>query len=212
MDGSTNSQYWIIDEQSALDKIKSNRSIQSHLNSFKSGMNKTNINHTILLNLTGNGHGCRNNCDYCNWRHHDLLRHCTIPDKKALKTFIEGFTGYKIYISGGGDPLFEYEKHYYEIENLIDNINSLGFLACLITREYDNAPLIADRCHQICLSADDRDHDVLRALENIRQTGKRVSVVYDSEMPISYYKEMYEFYEPYICFASDGIGVFLKIC
>ena len=90
----------------------------------------------IILNFSSKDspHGCKFSCSFCNWKH---LKKSLVPRNEDIDRFLEGFKGYKVILSGGGDPLFEYERNKSELKRIIDHIHKKGFLVEVITREFD---------------------------------------------------------------------------
>lgn len=192
----------IIDEdRQALYLINSDKwkEFGDYFGSFSEGMSKKNMNHSLLLNLAKDKHACKRECEYCNWRKHPFSQKWHYPGFLPMQQFLKGFLGYKVTVSGAGDPLYDYEQHNHLIEELTEGIKSLGYLSCLITREYELAASadVQNQFFQISFSVDGKNGDAWYALKDI-YCRKIVTIVYDPSKPLTFYKDIYDYYAPVI--------------
>jgi hypothetical protein len=98
-------------------------------------------NRTIIVNFTDDEHafGCRFSCKFCSWRDRATMMGDIAPTVEGIKEFLKDFEGYKVTISGGGDPLFLVDKgvNLYRLKTIVDTIHELGFLVEVVTKETD---------------------------------------------------------------------------
>ena len=94
---------------------------------------------SIILNFSdeNNPHGCKRKCSYCNWKSNPLAQQKIYPDWKVLDKYLEDHSGF-ITLSGGGDPLYNYEQNKEEVHKLIDYLYDKKLFVRVITRERDN--------------------------------------------------------------------------
>lgn len=94
-------------------------------------------NRSIIVNFSeeGNQHGCRFTCKFCSWKKPAIAMGFISPSNEAIESFLSDFEGYKVTLSGGGDPLFNIRKNYNELMRIVDKIHSLGFLVEVVTKE-----------------------------------------------------------------------------
>lgn len=80
--------------------------------------------------------GCRANCWYCIWKDHPL-QHVNPPtDWQRLYRFLRVYRSKgKVSVSGGGDSLYNYDKHCAWWSRLFVMANNLGMLIDVHTRE-----------------------------------------------------------------------------
>jgi len=73
-------------------------------------LKKKNLGFSIITNF-----GCRNHCWYCIWRNFHLLKNkltsVESTDWKKLEELIKWYPGKKINVSGGLEPLFNYQQN-----------------------------------------------------------------------------------------------------
>ena len=94
-------------------------------------------NRSVIVNFADDEtqFGCRFKCKFCSWRDRATAAGDIYPTYEGLKQFLDGFLGYKVTISGGGDPLFKLEQNWTRLYQLVDWIHELGFLAEVVTKE-----------------------------------------------------------------------------
>jgi len=188
----------ILDEdRQALFNISSDkwRHLNDYFTSFADGMSRRNMNHSLILNFKKDGHGCSKACEYCNWRNSSFTKELCHPSYTSLANFLKDFWGYRVTFSGGGDPLYDYENFKLTLKNLSDEVKTLGFLPCLITREYETAVDAQGLFHQISFSVDSKNGDARYAMEEI-YARKIVTIVYDPARPLTFYKDLYDYFAP----------------
>ena len=94
-------------------------------------------NRSVLVNFADDEtqFGCRFKCKFCSWRDRATAAGDIYPTYEGLKQFLDGFLGYKVTISGGGDPLFRLDQNWTRLYQLVDWIHRLGYLAEVVTKE-----------------------------------------------------------------------------
>ena len=94
-------------------------------------------NRSIIINWADhqNQHGCRFSCKFCSWREHARRIGRIAPSPDAIADFLQDFSGYKVTISGGGDPLYNLEDNLKDLMQIVDTIHELGFLVEVVTKE-----------------------------------------------------------------------------
>ena len=94
-------------------------------------------NRSVIVNFADDEtrFGCRFRCKFCSWRDRAIEAGDIAPTRAALEKFLDGFAGYKVTISGGGDPLFKLDQNWTRLHELIGWIHELGFLAEVVTKE-----------------------------------------------------------------------------
>lgn len=186
-----------------LKKIGSDKDPSVFFNNISKAKEEGNIKyyipHSILLNFSENGkHGCKFNCKFCSIKNHPLMKNRLVSSNDEIDNFLKGFGGYKVYLSGGGDPLYNYSKNKDEVNRIIDHLHEKGYLVNMITREYENALLIKDKINQFNFSTDYKDFNLLNICKEIKTTSEvRISVVYDDKKSPDFYIDMYNYYKDY---------------
>jgi hypothetical protein len=99
--------------------------------------NDQTMNRSIIVNMADDEtrFGCRFKCKFCSWRDRATEAGDIFPSKEGVVRFLDGFRGYKVTISGGGDPLFKLEQNWPRMHQLIEWIHELGFLVEVVTKE-----------------------------------------------------------------------------
>jgi hypothetical protein len=123
-------------------------------------------NRTIIINFTteDNRFGCRFNCRFCSWKEKAIEIGNIVPSLDAIDRFLSNFDGYKVTLSGGGDPLFDLATNGEKLLDIIHHIHRRGFLVEIITKElnlvsdacktYDNEQIEKSFIHQIIREVD----------------------------------------------------------
>lgn len=93
-------------------------------------------NFTIIVNWKERGFGCRKACGYCNWRDSALLPH-GVQSKEAIDAFVRQCRKSFITISGGADPLYDFEVNHAKLLSTIRIIQTHRLKVRLITREIE---------------------------------------------------------------------------
>ena len=94
----------------------------------------------VWLNFVSNTneHGCIKNCSFCLFRKKPVYM---CPTKADLIEFLQQYKDKSKYshilISGGGDPLFEFNKNKNKILMILDTIKQLGFTPVMQSYELD---------------------------------------------------------------------------
>jgi hypothetical protein len=109
--------------------------------------NDSTKNRTIIINWADEKHnfGCRFKCKFCSWRNRAEETGDIAPTKDAVRKFLAGFQGTMVTISGGGDPLFDYELNWPRLAELVNWIHELGYLVEVITKETDLVSKMIDQ-------------------------------------------------------------------
>ncbi len=93
----------------------------------------------IVLNFVDdNNHGCDTNCKFCKWRSLNFNPYL-YPDDAIINEFIDNFCtidGY-VELTGGGDPLYQFEKNKEKVKHLIDLIIQKNRVAKIVTTKID---------------------------------------------------------------------------
>lgn len=99
--------------------------------------NDSTMNRSIIVNWAepGRNFGCRFTCDFCSWRDRAEAMGDIAPTAQALDRFLAGYLGYKVTISGGGDPLFNLERNLPRLQGLVDQLHAKGLLVEVVTKE-----------------------------------------------------------------------------
>jgi len=187
---------WMTRDAESLERIGSTRTVKRHIQSLKKGRTSRNANRSILLNYEEGKHGCRFACDYCGWRTHAMGRSLSIPTPGEMTSFLKEFDGYRVTLSGGGDPLYEPNKNGQVFVSILDVLFDLGFLTTVITREYREAVRYPrELVHQWCFSVDSCQTDARTALHDLGYgVQKRVAIVFDPDKDPSWYLSLARFY------------------
>ena len=123
-------------------------------------------NRSVIVNFADDEtrFGCRFRCKFCSWRDRATQMGDIAPTREGLRAFLDGFAGYKVTISGGGDPLYLLQRNAGRLQQLIDWIHQLGFLAEVVTKEtaavsnlLNYSPLVASYHAASCRAVRDID-------------------------------------------------------
>ncbi len=95
------------------------------------------MNRSVIVNYADDEtrFGCRFKCKFCSWRSRAIDAGDIYPARERLAEFLDGFLGYKVTISGGGDPLYLMQRNAGRLQQLVDWIHELGFLVEVVTKE-----------------------------------------------------------------------------
>ena len=93
----------------------------------------------VWLNFTLNGkQGCDKHCELCNFTNYSSYLCPSIVDLKAFLTNYGHYSKLKhIMLSGGGDPLFQFEKNKDKVLGIIKACKDLGFGVVIQTQEIE---------------------------------------------------------------------------
>ena len=94
-------------------------------------------NRSVIVNYADEDtrFGCRFKCKFCSWRDRAVEAGDIYPTRERLTEFLDGFLGYKVTISGGGDPLYLMQRNAGRLQQLVSWIHELGFLVEVVTKE-----------------------------------------------------------------------------
>jgi len=142
-------------------------------------------NRNIILNFSENGkHGCRFNCKFCSWKNRIEVKSDIVPTMEDIDKFCKfhDFLGYKVTISGGGEPLFNYDKNKEKLFEIIKRINKNGLLVDIITKElnvvYENQDL-RDLVNVWSFSEEKINEELLKVLKVVN--GSRISKIFNKD-------------------------------
>lgn len=95
------------------------------------------MNRSVIVNYADDEvrFGCRFKCKFCSWRSRAIEAGDIYPTRERLAEFLDGFLGYKVTISGGGDPLYLMQRNAGRLKQLIDWIHEMGFIVEVVTKE-----------------------------------------------------------------------------
>lgn len=95
------------------------------------------MNRTVIVNYADEDtrFGCRFKCKFCSWRDRAVEAGDIYPTRERLTEFLDDFLGYKVTISGGGDPLYLMQRNAGRLQQLVSWIHELGFLVEVVTKE-----------------------------------------------------------------------------
>ena len=105
--------------------------------------NDSTKNRTIIVNFAHENQpfGCRFTCGFCSWRKRATMMGDICPTTSGIAEFLAGYEGYKVTISGGGDPLYQVESMLSDncerLQKIVDTIHDLGYIVEVITKEVD---------------------------------------------------------------------------
>ena len=118
---------------------------------LKNKLSHTSYNYSrgmIFLNFsdpaTGK-RGCRFHCDFCCWNGNNFIKRL-VPTNEEVTEFITEYFPQRIYelekpldihITGGGDPLYNYEENKIELLRIIKCIKDLGCTISIVTKEWE---------------------------------------------------------------------------
>lgn len=116
-------------------------------------MRDGNANFTIIVNWKARGFGCSKVCSYCNWRDSTLLPQGS-QTVEAISAFIKQCQKSFITISGGADPLYEFETYAPKLLSMIQIIQAHGFKTRIITREVAHVAKLKGIADYVSISLD----------------------------------------------------------
>jgi hypothetical protein len=93
-------------------------------------------NSTIVTNWDVKKFSCKNNCSYCSWRKSKYLPH-GCHKVEDVRKYIEQSRKNFVTISGGAEPLFEFEKNKSNLFELCMEIERFNKKVRIITREVE---------------------------------------------------------------------------
>ena len=137
---------------------------------------------SVWLNFTKDGkHGCSKNCEFCNFKENPIYM---CPTEEELREFIDDYMQYSInrsiLLSGGGDPLFDFEENGEKIKMILCVCEELGVSVVMqsgeldvIEREYDDSLSYVSAYY---FSSEAEDEQLLELSRKLREKGKRVVI------------------------------------
>lgn len=162
------------------------------------------ICNSIFLNFSKNGHGCRNSCPFCYWKNNAIFKENSqiIPSDADIDDFLKYARRRTVTISGGGDPLWNFEKNKGHLYRIIDKLHSSGRTVELITRDYitliSHIDEISNMFDYFSFSISEPDENILNNI--IRKLPKeriRISYVTNGD-DIDTIDKIYSFYKDYV--------------
>ena len=191
-------------EQKHLDEIHSNKDISLYLSARTFVKDYSTFNRSIILNFAENGkHGCDNTCEYCSWKNTPDAKRNLTPNLEYVKNFCntKNFLGYKITLSGGGDPLYNFDKNWTDLQDIIITIKEENLLVDIITRKWKtyaaHLNLLEPLINMPSFSIDILDFDFREFVGSLAPT--RISTIFDPESStIGKVIDYIEFYKDYV--------------
>ncbi|WP_228894834.1 hypothetical protein [Pseudoduganella aquatica] len=142
-------------------------------------MKQPSQNFTIIVNWKTKGFGCAKACSYCNWRDSPLLPHGGQP-KEALATFITQCDKSFITISGGADPLYNFEEYAPKLLAMIQTIKEHDYKVRIITREIQHVAKLRGIVDYVSISL---DSDVLGGIARYQHEWAGLDIEYSLVLP-----------------------------
>jgi hypothetical protein len=142
-------------------------------------MKSSHPNFTIIVNWKKEGFGCTKVCSYCNWRNSPLLPHGA-QSKQEISAFIQQCRKSFITISGGADPLYQFEDNLPALLSMIRIIKSHGFKVRIITREIQHVAKLRGIVDFVSISL---NADVLEDIARYTQEWKGMDIEYSLVLP-----------------------------
>lgn len=142
-------------------------------------MRQIHPNHTIIVNWSKRGFGCRKRCSYCQWRSSPHLPHGG-QAADAVTAFITQCKKSFITISGGADPLYRLDENRPALLEMIGTIRDTGYRPRLITREIAAIASVKDELAQVSISL---DAETLAQVEHHRHQWRGLDVEYSLVLP-----------------------------
>jgi hypothetical protein len=142
------------------------------------------MNRTIIVNWADETtkFGCRFHCQFCSWKDLALKIGDIDSNEKSILKFLEKFEGYKVTISGGGDPIFKWEQNSVRLKRIITILKEEGYLVEVISKELDyiqkniNHDQILSEISHWNFSLEKVSNVNLRAIEKIYQSKKAIRI------------------------------------
>jgi hypothetical protein len=116
-------------------------------------------NFTIIVNWKEKGFGCAKVCSYCNWRGSLLLPQGS-QTPAAISAFISQCKKSFITISGGGEPLYQFEVNQAELRATAGTIKVQNFKVRIITREVQHVSQLKGIADYVSISLVNRPQPV----------------------------------------------------
>jgi len=136
----------------------------------------------VWLNFVDNGrHGCSKACDFCNFRKHPIYM---CPTEEGLKEYIRDYMPYSrrpsLLLSGGGDPLYEFEKNREQVLMILRVCKELGVATIMQSYELDTIDRYCETLFKnietYYFSVEGEDERLLRLIKKLTSLGKKVSI------------------------------------
>ena len=139
---------------------------------------------SIWLNFVeGDQHGCSKKCQFCNFKAHPFYM---CPEIKDLKEFLTDYASQfehtkSVLLSGGGDPLYHFEKNKDKLFAILQTIQLLNYEAVIqsfeldIIRKYYNTPLFKNVIAYY-FSCENFNADLRQLAVELVQAGKKVVI------------------------------------
>jgi len=136
----------------------------------------------VWLNFVDNGrHGCSKACVFCNFRNHPI-RMC--PTEEGLREYIRDYMSYSrrpsLLLSGGGDPLYEFEKNQEQVLMILRICKELGIATIMQSYELDTIDKYCETLfgdiERYYFSSEGEDERLLRLIKKLTALGKKVSI------------------------------------
>jgi organic radical activating enzyme len=155
---------------------------------------------SIILNFSENGnHGCRFKCSFCSWRTQPEHKMLLKPNFEDIDRLIEKSPKAKVItISGGGDPLYNYEKNRDYLISLIGYIKSKGLAVEIITREFEIIKENLNDFKEVYWSFSEEflNQSLLGLIKQIGRRHIRLSIIHDFDY--DRLQRYADFYAPHV--------------
>ena len=159
-----------------------------NIEAFEQAKSKKYFTIAICLNFAeDNKQGCDAGCKFCHWRSLNFNPYLC-PTNELLIEFINKFSREDgiVELTGGGDPLYNFEKNKYEIKRLIDVIISCNRQPKIVTKkinivkQYINTKFLKGVLHY-SFSCEDLSEDNLTFFQSLlaKNIKVRVSKIYN---------------------------------
>lgn len=161
----------------------------------------------IFVNFSENNqHGCDLKCSFCEWSRLNYGVYYS-PSNSDLQMLHDVFPNDKFWqISGGGDPLYHYEKNRSELKRIIDFAHSRGHRIELLTKKLDVALKYFDELNDLVdswyFSVNETPSPMFLEFSKKVQGNVRVNLVLNhtsyEKLSIKKIKEIVDAYSPYV--------------
>lgn len=162
--------------------------------------------YVIFVNFAENGHfGCDQHCPFCEWAKKDYGEYYYPSDEDLHKLLQMNDRGI-CQLSGGGDPLYHYEKNRDKIKHIADVVHSYNKKLQILTHKVDDVLKYFDELKEYVddwyFSVGDKPSDSLKELSKLLDKNIRVNIVVnltrDETVDLDRIDNIYNSYTPYV--------------
>lgn len=148
--------------------------------------------------------GCKKQCNFCYWKNFNIK---LCPTNSEIEEYLKYCWGNTISLSGGGDPLFDFDKNKKELERICDFLHSKNRKVELISTEWNTIEseldsFIKKNIDKFAFSAQKKDEKLLLLLKKISihypKENIRIIKIYNKNETIEELLNFYEFYSDYV--------------